>query len=201
MNNIKVIVLTGGPCSGKSTVLRMLQDEFSEQLVVVMEVATVLLEGGFPLPGKDLEWSEDWQSALQSAVLPLQISFEQSHALVAQKRKVKLLVCDRGLLDGAAYIPGGITEFCKCYGIVETEANGRYKMIIHLESLATSDPGRYGQMGNDARFESLERAQELEQATRAAWQSHENRIIIDGKCGIEGKIAEVINIVRQLLAE
>ncbi|EKE25576.1 MAG: hypothetical protein ACD_5C00113G0003, partial [uncultured bacterium] len=46
MNSIKVVVLTGGPCSGKSTVLRALQDEFGEQLVVVREVATVLLEGG-----------------------------------------------------------------------------------------------------------------------------------------------------------
>ncbi|MDP1814546.1 MAG: ATP-binding protein [Leadbetterella sp.] len=200
MNSIKVVVLTGGPCSGKSTVLRALQDEFGEQLVVVREVATVLLEGGFPLPGKDLDWSEDWQSALQSAIVPLQVSFEQSHTLIAKHRQVKLLVCDRGLLDGAAYTPGGTAEFCKRYGIIETEAYSRYKTVIHLESLAHSNPELYGKAGNEARFESVERAQELEQATRTAWQKHPHRIIIEGKRGVEEKIAETIGIVRDLLA-
>jgi len=201
MSDIKAIVLTGGPCGGKSTVLRALQEEFGDRLVLVPEVATVLLDGGFPLPGRDLDWSEDWQAAFQSAVLPLQISLEKSHALVAKKRQIKVLVCDRGLLDGAAYTPGGTTEFCKLYGVNETKAYQQYQTIIHLESLATSDPERYNKTGNSARFEPLERAQELERATKAVWQKHPRHIVVDSKCGIEGKIAETIGIVRYLLAE
>jgi predicted ATPase len=201
MTEIKIIVLTGGPCSGKSTVLRALQEEFGDQLVIVPEVATVLLAGGFPVPGKDLEWSASWQEAFQGAVLPMQVSFEKGCALVATQRKVKLLVCDRGMLDGAAYTPGGVEEFCSRYGLDEVETNRRYKTIIHLESLATCEPERYGKTGNDARFEPLERAQELEMATRAAWQGHKHRVVIEGRRGIEGKISEAIGIVRYLLAQ
>ena len=198
---MKKIVLTGGPCSGKTTVLQALAEEFRGQIALVPEVATILLEGGFPLPGKDLEWSEDWQAAFQSAILPLQQSMEDAYILKAKVNDCKLAVCDRGVLDGAAYTPGGVDEFCRRYGVNAEEATSRYAAVIHLESLATADPEKYGKGNNESRFEPLERAQELEMATRAAWQSHTRQIVIDGRRGIEGKISEVIGIVRFLLAE
>jgi hypothetical protein len=83
----------------------------------------------------------------------------------------------------------------------QTEATSRYRAVIHLESLAVSDPDKYGKTGNDQRFEPLERAQELEKATRAAWEEHPNRVIVDGRRGIEGKISETIGIIRFLLSE
>lgn len=49
------IVLTGGPCSGKTTVLRAIAEEFRGRIVLVPEVATLLLSGGFPIPGKDIK--------------------------------------------------------------------------------------------------------------------------------------------------
>jgi len=198
---MKRIVLTGGPCSGKTTVLRALAEEFRGQIIQVTEVATILLEGGFPVPGKHLEWCEEWQAAFQSAVLPLQESMEDMHVLMASSSGCKLVICDRGVLDGAAYTPGGVDEFCQRYGVDAGEAMNRYSAVIHLESLATTDPEKYGKTGNDSRFEPLERAQELEHATRTAWQEHPRHLVIDGRRGIEGKISEVIGIVRFLLAE
>lgn len=170
-------------------------------IVLVPEVATILLEGGFPVPGKDLEWSEEWQAAFQSAILPLQKSMEDTYVLKGGCNGGKLLVCDRGVLDGAAYTPGGVDEFCRRYGVDAVEALSRYTVVIHLESLATADPEKYGKAGNDSRFEPLERAQELEKATRSAWKKHPSHLVIDGRRGIEGKISEVLGIVRFLLAE
>jgi dephospho-CoA kinase len=43
------IVLTGGPCAGKTSCLRAIRAEFGEQVVTVPEVATLLLNNGFPL--------------------------------------------------------------------------------------------------------------------------------------------------------
>lgn len=168
---------------------------------MVPEVATVLLEGGFPLPGKDLQWSEEWQAAFQSAVLPLQTSMEEAYQLSASQNGCRLLVCDRGVLDGAAYTPGGTEEFCSRYGVKKDEALARYAAVLHLESLATAEPDKYGKAGNDSRFEPLERAQELEMATRKSWESHPRHTVIGGRRGIEGKISQVIGIVRFLLAE
>lgn len=197
---MKKIVLTGGPHSGKTTTLRAVREEFENQIVVVPEVATVLLEGGFPVPGKDLEWSEEWQAAFQAAILPLQKSYEDAYALKARKNGSKLLICDRGVLDGAAYTPGGVPEFCRRYGVDGAEALARYMAVVHLESLATADPERYGKAGNDSRFEPLGRAQELELATREVWQKHPRHAILDGKRGIVNVISEVIGIVRFLLS-
>lgn len=198
---MKKIVLTGGPCSGKTTILRALKEEFGDKIVLVPEVATIMLEGGFPLPGKDLEWSEQWQAAFQAAILPLQESLEDACVLMAQGNGGRILICDRGVLDGAAYTPGGALEFCKRYGVDQSEAISRYRAVIHLESLAASDPEKYGKTGNDQRFEPLERAQELEKATRAAWDDHPHRVIVDGRRGIEGKISETIGMIRFLLSE
>ena len=122
---MKKIVLTGGPCGGKSTVMKALKEEFGDRLIVVPEVATIVLAGGFPVPGRDLEWSESWQDAFQAAVTPLQIGIEDSHALVAKNRGANVMVCDRGVLDGAAYTQGGVTEFCTRYGIDQTVAHER----------------------------------------------------------------------------
>jgi predicted ATPase len=199
--DMKKIVLTGGPCSGKTTVLQALKEEFYDQIMIVPEVATILLEGGFPIPGKHLEWSEDWQAAFQSAILPLQKSMEDAYAIMAADNSCELIVCDRGVLDGAAYTPGGVDEFCKRYGVDAIELQNRYTAVIHLESLATADPEKYGKTGNESRFEPIERAQELEKATRSVWGAHTRHLVIGGRRGIDGKINEVIEVVKLLLAE
>lgn len=198
---MKKIVLTGGPCSGKTTVIRALQEEFGESIELVPEVATILLGNGFPIAGKDLQWSEAWQAALQGCILPLQRHTEDACQLVAEAHGRSVMVCDRGLLDGAAYTPGGLDAFGEKYGVDKDEALKRYSAVIHLESLATADPPKYGKTGNESRFEPLERAIELEQAVRLVWMTHPRHLIIDGKRGIEGKIAKVMGIVQFLLAE
>jgi len=196
-----MIVLTGGPCAGKTTVLKALQEEFAGKAVFVPEVATMLLANGFPVPGKDMERSEEWQACLQTAILPLQRTIEDAYVQMAKSKKAKIVICDRGILDGAAYASGGVSEFCGKNGLtVETEL-ARYDAVIHLESLAAVCPEKYGQTNNEARFEPLERAQQLEQAIKEAWMGHSHQTIIDGKRGIDGKIAQVIGIVKFVLSK
>jgi hypothetical protein len=197
---IQKIVLTGGPCSGKSIVSQALLQEFGKELIAVPETATLLLQGGYPLPGRDLEWSQAWQNLFQRTILPLQISLENIHTIVAYKKGCQLLLCDRGLLDGAAYTPGGVPEFCRRYKLTEAEINRRYTTVIHLQSVAIGRPENYGQANNGVRFESLKEALQLETATLAAWAKHPRRIIIDCQNGLEGKIIQAIKTVKALLA-
>jgi predicted ATPase len=197
---LKKIVLTGGPCSGKTTILQALREEFADSVVVVPEVATLLLANGFPVPGRNLPWSAEWQAALQAAILPLQQSLEQAYLLVAQAQGAGLVVCDRGTLDGAAYTPGGVDEFCRRFSLDLEEVLAHYDAVIHLESLATAAPEKYGKDGNVARFESLPEAQRLEQATRTAWARHARQLVIDGRQAFDSKVAEVLRVVRWFLA-
>lgn len=198
---MKKVVLTGGPCSGKSTVMRALAEEFGDTVVLVPEAATILLAGGFPVPGKHLPWSEDWQAHIQPAIVSVQQALEGAYLLVAQERGAALMVCDRGLLDGAAYTPGGLDEFCRRHAVDANQAAARYHAVIHLESLAVADPEKYGAAGNASRFETLEEAQRLEHATREAWSNHPTRHIIENRKGFVSTAAEVFRILRLLLSE
>lgn len=198
---MKTIVLTGGPCSGKTTVLVAMAEQFRGRIQIVPEVATRLLTDCFPIPGKDIEWSEEWQAHFQAAVLPVQRHLEDAYALMAIHQGATLLVCDRGLLDGATYTPGGLTEFCARYGIHAPDALARYDAIVHLESLAAYDPAEYERKRrtNNARFEALDRAQQLERNACEVWKDHPQRIFLKGERDVADKIAQVTEVVRRLL--
>lgn len=201
MSDIIPIVVTGGPCGGKTEVKAALLTRFGNEIVAVPEVATLLLnaEDGFPMPGRDLPWSEAWQARFQEAIASLQVPLEEGRKLLALERGAQLLLCDRGLLDGAAYTPGGVAEFSRRYGVDIAAAHARYRVVLHLESLATYDLEKYGREGNDKRFEPLERAQMLERATRAVWQGHPRWIFVPGHPTAEEKIAAAVAIVENTL--
>ncbi|GEM_PF-1035866 len=198
---MKRIVITGGPCGGKSTILDVLQDEFKGKIQVVPEVATMLLSG-FPMPNETYPWTEEWQALLQASVLPVQMSMETAHAHRAKVLGCELLVCDRGILDGASYTPGGLDAFCSIHNIDADKALARYDAVIHLESLATSDPEEYQRKRgtNSARFEGVERAQVLEHGVLDAWKYHPQRLILRGETHILAKIQKVTGFVREFIA-
>jgi hypothetical protein len=105
------------------------------------------------------------------------------------------------MLDGAAYTPGGREVFCQMFRLEVEVVLRRYDAVLHLESLATADPTWYSQANNEARFENLAEAQRLEQATRAAWAGHPYHRVIAGRQRFDGKLAEVLSLIRALLAE
>lgn len=196
---MKKIVLTGGPCAGKTTVVEVLRQEFAGRLLVVPEAATMLLSGGFPVPGRDIQWSSEWQDAFQSAILPVQTALEAAYELKAVQAGAGVIVCDRGRLDGAAYTPGGLAEFCRRYGVEVLKALAAYDAVMHLESVAVGDPVFYGKANNSARFEDLAEAAVLDQRIRSVWQCHPNWNLITCEDGLEGKVREVCRIIRGLL--
>lgn len=196
---IPTIVLTGGPCGGKSTVLKLLQTS-RPGVQVVPEAATMLLQGGYPLPGREVEFSEHWRFNFQGAILDLQHRLGAFWAKEAWENYKQLLVLDRGILDGAAYTPGGVAEFAGLYQLNHEQVLSRYQMVLHLESLATGDPTSYGSQGNQARQETLQEAQELEHKTRAAWEAHPNWRFIPSCEQISQKADLVSNFIDEILS-
>lgn len=193
------VVLTGGPSSGKTVIQQALLEALSDRLELVPEAATVLLSGGFPSPGANQLWSQSWQDSFQSAVVALQYSLEEVGEENATRSGAQLILFDRGVLDGAAYMPGGIDEFCRRHNVDLDHAHQRYDVVVHLESLATASPENYGRSNNAHRFESLEQAQRLEYATRAVWEKHPCRHFIHGNRQLDEKVANVVRIVQELL--
>lgn len=195
---VKKIVLTGGPCGGKSTMLEKLKDRYSQEAVFVEEVATHLLSRDWKVPEK---WSAQWQDDFEGAVIEKQLEFEAKSLEKAQKEKKRLIILDRGLLDAVAYLSGGIDDFIQKFGIGRLEALDRYEGVIHLESLATWHPKLHKELikSNPMRFESVKRAVELEKKHQLAWNNHKKRLHLaeDLKKGFD----EVVTFIEKVKEE
>jgi len=190
---MKKIVITGGPCAGKSTVIEAIAEEFGNRVVVVPEVATALFEAGFPPPNP---WTQEWQDALQAAIIVGQYRFEARAEAEARDNGCQIIICDRGILDGAAYLQGGVEEFCGRFDVDEGEILSRYEAVIHLESLSTLDPELYRELAksNPSRFEDIAMAEERELNLRRAWSGHKNRMHLSADIEAStGRVREIIN--------
>jgi predicted ATPase len=157
------VVITGGPCAGKTEVWRFLGEAFP-QSVLVPEAATELILAG------RTEWSlglENFQRAV----------FERQQVLEEEAlNKGLLLLCDRGLLDGVAYLPGLLSVFD-----VSGEAIlSRYELVIQLAVIR--DPGTYAlhSMTNPARHEGHARALAIERELMRIYEKHPTYVFLAG---------------------
>ena len=195
------VVLTGGPCAGKTRCLRAIRAQFGEQVVALPESATLLLDSGVPPPGHErIHISKDeWVRDFQAGIVTVQQTLEETCARLARYCGARLIVCDRGILDGAAYWPGGRQAFLHHFELTAEECFARYHRVLHLQSLADARPNLYGTENNAIRYESVADALCVEQAVRAAWHGHPGLIVIPAEEEIQAKIARVLENVRQLL--
>lgn len=202
---IPQIVLTGGPCAGKTRVLNQLSQDFGEEVEMVPEAANMLIGGGFPMPSQTLPYSERWQLSLQDPLYALQHSIEANHQEIARNTDKHLIVCDRGVLDQAAYFKRGVDEFLDRFKIPDiSQIHNRYKVVIHLGTVAFLGDKQYRQAssGNQIRVESeIAHVLEAEKATRKAWQSHPNRVIIEPSQDFKDKYEKVAEIVSNQLKQ
>jgi len=200
---LTTIVLTGGPCAGKTTVLSALTENYGDHVLIMPEVPTLLMANGFPRPGLEVPADDIWFSAFQNAVLPVQKNMEDLYVIMAQAKNAELLIFDRGMLDGAAYMPGGEAAFLATFNLAKDKIYARYDAVINLTSVAVSRPELWQPLKqtNAARFdyETLEVAQERDRRTREAWSGHPNWHLVPGNNGIEAVIAEVHNLVKPFL--
>ncbi|MFI5240790.1 MAG: ATP-binding protein [Candidatus Saccharimonadia bacterium] len=202
---IPQVVLTGGPCSGKSLVHSALQSYFGDQVTFVAEAATSLLSGGFPLPGRDLDWSADWQAHFQRAVAGLQCALEMTAQVRARQAGHKIIILDRGLLDGGAYLPRGLHELVELTGQTIDQMLRRYTLVVQLETLAASKPELFGQDNNLQRFETEpEKAVLIDRNLEMCWRWPNNSLIwrhIPVTETFQEKIWRVKSLIDSILSE
>ena len=159
------IVLTGGPGGGKTTAADLFRREIGEKVVIVPETATMLFKGGFPRLGEP-----EARMATQRAIFHAQVAFEDIQSAHYPGR---VLLCDRGTVDGAAFWPNEAPEgFFDSLGTSLEEQLGRYDAVIFFESAAVGDISIEG--GNPTRTESNEEARHLDMRLRELWSKHPN---------------------------
>jgi thymidylate kinase len=188
------IVLTGGPCAGKSTALLHVADWLTAsglQVYRVPEASTMLLGGGARVVGA----TPEQLLSFQRGILQLTLALEDSFLTIARASGRKsVLVCDRGAMDGSAYIPPEswkrlLEEAClEEMHLLEQ----RYDAVIHLVTAAIGAEDRYGAHNNLVRYESVEEARGVDERLRQAWQGHPRLRVIDNSGDFKSKLHRVV---------
>ena len=194
---MKTLVITGGPCAGKTKVLGLLQEEYADQALFVPEPATMLLSGGFPVPV-----NEPHALAFETCIFTLHNQMHEVFQMMAAKQGKKLIIRDRGRADCAAYLKGGEKHYESFFGLTLEEAYEASDAVLHFESLATGDPEKYEKKyDNGVRRENLEEAIVAEHKTRAVWERHPDWTFITCKGGIPAKMERAREKIEELLQD
>jgi len=187
---IHKIVLTGGPCAGKTTCMTQLAARLNERgflVYIVPEAATLLLGGGISLAG--LGPSE--VVGFQGRLIRLQMLLEDTFAAQARVMlRDAVLLCDRGAMDARAYVSEKTWQ-----ALLDEEGwtnvglrDQRYTAVLHLVTAAVGAEEFYTTANNAARAETPAQAAAIDQQLQQAWTGHPHLRIIDNSTDFSHKV-------------
>ena len=196
---ITKIVLTGGPCAGKTTALSWINNYFSKRgytVLFVPEVATELISNGVA------PWTcgtnYDYQKLQMESQKFKEMIFENA-AKTMNKDKI-LIVCDRGILDNKAYMDDvEFKRLMKEFNTNEIKERDSYDAVFHLVTAAKGKEEVYTLANNKARTESIKEARILDDKIISAWTGQPHFRIIDNSTEFEQKLERLIKEISILL--
>ena len=188
------IVFTGGPCAGKSSALDRVGSWLAAcglRIFRVPEASTLLLGGGIQLDDQSLLAMRTFQRGIVEVQLALELAFL---TFARASGKASVLLLDRGIPDGAAYLPESAwEELLGELGLVHGDIrDARYDAVIHLTTAAIGAEGHYGIHTNAVRYETLEEARVVDERLRRAWLGHPSLSVIDNATDFETKMRRVL---------
>jgi predicted ATPase len=167
--SIPRIVLTGGPCGGKTTALEFLKTRLPQMGITpifVPELATLMFQAG--VKWTDVSASDTKAFKFQVAMILGQITNEDMIFSFASlpSASQKVIICDRGTIDNMVYSKDewhtDILSQVGSLGFLKR----RYDGIIHLDTLAY---GSGYNTDNPARYETRDGAIAMDQRTWDTW--------------------------------
>lgn len=196
------LVLTGGPCAGKTTALKRMGDFFRAKgfrVFTVPEAATCMYTNGIRFEDGSTPAN---RFAFQWSLLDLQMTQEDGFERFAYVNgQPSILLCDRGLMDGSVYMqPEEWACLVKANGMDEVSLrDGRYDGILHLVTAAFGAEEHYSLDNNEARSESVEMAVNVDARAEAAWLGHPRQILFDNSTDFEAKMDRVTSAASRLV--
>lgn len=198
------IVLTGGPCAGKTTALSSLEKNLTEQgykVLIVPESATELINGGIRAFGDGAVSLFDFQKLIINYQLYKERLYESAIKAIDDDVKC-VIIYDRGVLDNKAYLSDELfDELLNCLSLNSLSLMDNYDLVIHLVTAADGKSECYTLDNNCARTEGIDEAVALDRKTLAAWSGHPNLKVIDNSTDFDLKIKRVLNEVNNLLGK
>jgi hypothetical protein len=202
------VVLTGGPCAGKTTALVQIKERLTNlglHVVTVPENATQVFENS---GGYHADWAtqsgRQGHVSLQRTLLRFQMDSERHYTALAElhartRGTPAVLLCDRGTLDGKAFCED--TEWDTILleeGLTEQELITRYDIVCHLVT-AADGAAHFYEFGegsrNPSRFHNAQQALESDRKGLRAWGRHPDLRVVDNSTGFELKVQRVLRAI------
>lgn len=202
---IKKIVLTGGPCAGKSTALSKLEDYLLEKgyaILIVSESATELIQGGIRPFGQQALYGYDFQGIILNYQLSKEKTYEQAAKLLEATGRNVIILYDRGILDNKAYLDiSDWNKLLRKHNLYENDLKENYDLVIHMVTAADGKEEAYTTENNQARTETVEEAKKLDKITLQAWCGHPNLKVVDNSCSFDEKINNVLEKCLEVIGD
>ena len=193
------IVITGGPCAGKSEAKNWIRETFTKKgytVLFIPETATELISGGVA------PWTCGTNLDYQLCQCQLQMFKEEifNQAIRTMKDAHYLVVCDRAMFDNKAYMTDDEFDFVlKSLHQTEDALYKRYDAIFHLVSAAKGLEEMYSFDNNSARYETVEEAQALDDRLLACWSKHPYLKVIENHEDFDMKMKNLMNEISKVL--
>ena len=198
---IQKIVITGGPCGGKTTALSWIANALPQRgyrVLFVPETATELIGGGLTPWGCGTNL--DYQRCQMELQLTKERLFERGGRTIPADKI--LIVCDRGPMDNKAYMTDAeFAQLCREMGTDEAALRDRYDAVFHLATAAKGALEAYTTANNAARYETPEVAVSVDDRIIAAWTGHPHFRIIDNSTAFEEKLERLLREILAFLGE
>ena len=200
MNKIYKIVLTGGPCAGKTSALHVLKSYYEDKgyiVLVVSESATELISGG--VSPKTYPVHQEYMYYQTRLQLEKELIFTSAaQTIVETLHKDVIVFFDRGIMDIKAYMKENeFYHMLSLFDITEEKILNKYHLILHLETAAKMQ--KYVTENNSARYETAAEACILDEKTFSSWSKHTNLVYINVCKTFDEKTNELTNQINALL--
>ena len=197
------IVLTGGPCAGKTTTISCVKEDLESlgyHVLLLNECATELINGGIRPFGTGAIPVFDFQNE----ILNLQLYKEKRYMDIIEKLPNDtecIILSDRGIMDSKAYLGQELfTKLLDKNGLKEEDLGKQYDLVIHMVTVASDIKNKYNTTTNSARFEQdPEEALGVDVRTQDAWKNHHNLKMIEATEYIEEKVEKVKDLIHEFL--
>lgn len=203
-NLIAKIVLTGGPCAGKTTTISRIEEHLVKKgyhVLVLNECATEMIKAGIRPFGDFAATVYDFENEILNLQLYKERRYKDFLKNYSDDTKI-IILYDRGTVDVKAYLgEDNYNRMLKENNLKNEDLIKEYDLVIHMITVAADMENRYSNNNNKARFEDSREAIDLDKRTSDAWKEHPNLKIVPVCEYLEDKIQMAINYVDELLKE
>lgn len=183
------VVLTGGPCGGKTESLKILNknlisDNFS--VVIIPETANALLSLGY-MPGKNISYF-DFQNIL------FKIQFIKEY--ISEKKAI-ITLCDRGLLDTKIYMTDESFDILLAQNKVKVEnIADTYDAALYYRTIAYEYPDIFQK---ERVYESAFVGIERDKKSLEVWKDKILQMPYSNLDGYENKIMTIYKVLKNYI--